>query len=138
VYEKYVGEASVRYRDAQDAAQAERLACGKTQIQCRLGNGERPKKNAPGRCRRRFDDGATVSGANEHEAGGSFQGGICGHRSSRWGNPFDWRVMGPEVAIREYELALLLGALPLTVANVGQTLSGRPLGCYCPLVVLVT
>jgi hypothetical protein len=60
-------------------------------------------------------------------------GGVCCDRSSRWGNPFDWRVMGREAAVREYERALLKGRLSFSVADVRQALSGRPLGCYCSL-----
>jgi hypothetical protein len=60
-------------------------------------------------------------------------GGICCDRSSRSGNPFDWRVMGREATVREYERALLEDRLSFTVA--GRPLSAclTSLGCYCPL-----
>jgi hypothetical protein len=60
-------------------------------------------------------------------------GGVCYDRSSRWGNPFDWRVIGCEAAVREYDRALLDGRLTFAVADVRQALSSRPFGCYCPL-----
>jgi Domain of unknown function (DUF4326) len=41
--------------------------------------------------------------------------------------------MGREATVREYERALLEDRLSFTVADVRQALSGRPLGCYCPL-----
>jgi hypothetical protein len=48
------------------------------------------------------------------------------------GNPFDWRVMSREAAVRDYDRALLDGRLTFTVAGVWQALSGSTLVCYCP------
>jgi hypothetical protein len=59
-------------------------------------------------------------------------GGVCCDRASRWGNPFDWRVLGQEGAVREYERSVGR-ALHFTVADVRLALNGRSLGSNCRL-----
>jgi hypothetical protein len=54
-------------------------------------------------------------------------------RPTRWGNPFDWQVIGKPEAVRQYREALLGGRLPYTVADVRRELAGRPLCCWCKL-----
>jgi hypothetical protein len=105
---------------------------GKILTRCRRWEWRRSKRNALGHCEGvlmrpyRFQRKRTRGWRKPHE-------GVCCDRSSRWGNPFDWRVLGREGAVHEYERALLEGALPFTVADVRLALSGRPLGCYCRL-----
>ena len=61
------------------------------------------------------------------------QGGVCCDRSSRWGNPFDWRIYGRAEPVRLFEEALLKGELKFSIDDVRRELRGRPLGCYCRL-----
>jgi Domain of unknown function (DUF4326) len=51
--------------------------------------------------------------------------GVCCDRSSRWGNPFDWRILGRTEAARLYKAALLEGRLPITVEDVRCELRGK-------------
>ncbi|MBV8969151.1 MAG: DUF4326 domain-containing protein [Verrucomicrobia bacterium] len=60
-------------------------------------------------------------------------GGVCCDRSSRWGNPFDWQKLGRAEAVKRFEEALRAGRLKFSIADIGRELSGKPLGCYCPL-----
>jgi hypothetical protein len=60
-------------------------------------------------------------------------GGICCDRSSRWGNPFDWRILGRTESVRQFKAALLAGRLAFSVEDVRRELPGRSLGCYCSL-----
>jgi hypothetical protein len=60
-------------------------------------------------------------------------GGICCDRSSRWGNPFDWRIYGRLEAVYRFETALINKDLPFDIDVVQRDLRGKPLGCFCPL-----
>jgi len=64
------------------------------------------------------------------------EGGICCDRSSRWGNEFDWRKW-PRTSCRHVRNRADVRPANRTakevIDDVRANLSGKPLGCYCPL-----
>lgn len=58
-------------------------------------------------------------------------GAIYVGRPSRWGNPFDGRLVGRSESVWLFEQTLIGNADPLAVIR--RELAGRDLACWCPL-----